>query len=164
LRIVVKVLQQPYGEYVLRIRRTPGQKPSSEELSCFLLFPIDRPLDARTVANINIVNTVKGNEVHTEARVGQSVVTSLSVVTQRDSVWSVWYTAQRVALKVSSGVIVDFGPVSDEIFVKLQVAMLAAWLVLVAVPTASVCLPPPTLTVLMNSLISVALEEDAFEF
>jgi polynucleotide 5'-kinase involved in rRNA processing len=46
-----------------------GQKPSSEELSCFLLFPFNRPVDTRTVANIGIMNTIKYDEDEMKTKV-----------------------------------------------------------------------------------------------
>jgi hypothetical protein len=77
----MKVFDEPDGEDVLRIRRTAGEKTSSEELRSLLLFPIDRPVDTRTVANVDIVNSIKSYDVQAEARIRGRTATLLSVVT-----------------------------------------------------------------------------------
>jgi hypothetical protein len=52
---------------------------------------------------------------------------------------------------------------SDKALVKLDITLLAAWLVLAAVRTTRVSLAPATRAVLMNSLVRVAFEEDALK-
>jgi hypothetical protein len=53
--------------------------------------------------------------------------------------------------------------VGNKALVKLDIALLAAWLILITIPAAQIPLPPPTRAVLMNSLISMVLEEDGFK-
>jgi hypothetical protein len=77
----MEVFDEPDGEYILRIGGTAGQKTSSEQLPSFLLSPIDRPVDTRTVSNIDIVDSIEGNEVQVEARIRGSTATLLSIVT-----------------------------------------------------------------------------------
>jgi hypothetical protein len=163
LRIVVKVLDKPNSEDILWIRWTTWEKASSEKLSGFLLSPINRTAGARSVANINIVNFVEGDEVQVEAGVGGGMTTFLSIVTQRDGVWCTQDAAQQIAPEVSHGKVIDFSPVSDKVLMEVDEALLAAWLVLEAISTPCISLSPATRAIFVDSPVSMELKEDLFK-